>query len=60
MPTFKRNDARRFRLAYLKIKNGLTLQQIAAELGLNPKTVEYYWVSAQRVIRGLPPAPSKY
>lgn len=52
MPSFKRNDKTRFRVAYLKINNGLTLQQIAATLGLNPKTVEYYWATAQWIIRG--------
>lgn len=44
----------RNRVAYLKINCGLSMKEIAAELGLNGKTAEYHWAMAQRVIRRLP------
>ena len=52
MPSFQRNYETRFRVAYMKINNGLTLKEIAAMLGLHPKTAEYYWATAQAIIRG--------
>ena len=52
MPSFQRNDALRFRVAYLKINNGMPPKEIAFTLGLHPKMVEYYWQTAQRIIQG--------
>jgi DNA-binding CsgD family transcriptional regulator len=52
MRSLLRNDETRFRVAYLKINNGLALKEIAATLGLHPKTAEYYWATSQAIIRG--------
>lgn len=47
-----RNEKARWDVAWLKIVRGLTLQQIAATLGIKQKLAAYYWATAQRIIRG--------
>jgi hypothetical protein len=42
----------RLRVAYLKITQGLlTMKEIAHRLGIGVKLAEYYWATAQRMIR---------
>lgn len=45
-----KGDMRRKQVTRLRLLRGLLTKEIAAELGMNLKTVEYHWATARRVI----------